>query len=165
MHETAADLQLLQALLDESISNASPFLRRSFGMPERSMSAQQLVDHLQGSVTVALATVTAGGEPRVAPINALFVRGSFCVPTVAEAARTRHLSRRPGVSLTYFEGTALAVIVHGLAMIIGDDHPEFAELDEIQTHAGRQSPREWQGHAVFLKVEAARMYTYAGRAG
>ncbi|MGO9885012.1 MAG: pyridoxamine 5'-phosphate oxidase family protein, partial [Solirubrobacteraceae bacterium] len=83
MRETAGDLERLQALLDDSIAVASPFLRSSFEMPEHSLSAQQLAVHLQGSLTVALATVTRRDEPRVAPINALFFRGSFHVPTVA----------------------------------------------------------------------------------
>ncbi|MEA2394131.1 MAG: hypothetical protein QOJ82_2022, partial [Solirubrobacteraceae bacterium] len=118
MRETAADLQRLQALLDDSVARASPFLRSSFQMPERSLSAERLAAHLQGSLTVALATVTARGEPRVAPIAALFLRGSFHVPTVAESARARHVAQRPGVSLTYFEGTDLAVIAHGHAAIL-----------------------------------------------
>jgi hypothetical protein len=92
VNEAAADLERLQAVLDSSIEGAGPFLRSSFEMPEHSLSAEQLVVHLQGSLTVALATVTARGEPRVAPINALFVHGAFCVPSVAQAARARHLA-------------------------------------------------------------------------
>ena len=62
----------LQALLDHSITQASPFLRASFEMPEHSLSAAQVIAHLQGSLTVALATSTARAEPRVAPIGALY---------------------------------------------------------------------------------------------
>src|SRR5262245_16691592 len=103
MRESAADLQRLQELLDRSIERASPFLRSAFEMPQRSLSAERLVKHLDGGLTVALGTVTAAGEPRVAPIAAFLLRGTFYVPTVAEATRARHLARRPGVSLTYFE--------------------------------------------------------------
>jgi hypothetical protein len=39
MHESADDFQRLQAQLDASIEKASPFLRRSFDMPDRSLSA------------------------------------------------------------------------------------------------------------------------------
>jgi hypothetical protein len=39
MRETPADLRRLQALLDDSIQRASPFLRSSFEMPEHSLSA------------------------------------------------------------------------------------------------------------------------------
>ena len=161
MRETPEDLKRLQALLDDSATRASPFLRRSFEIPERSLSAQQLASYLTGSLTVALATVTAKGEPRVAPINALFYRGSFHIPTVAQAARARHLAKRPGASLTFYEGNELAVIVHGQATAIAQGAPAFDELDEIQMQSGQQSPRAWAGDAVYLNVQASAMFTYA----
>ena len=113
MRETATDLERLQTLLSESVDRASAFLRESFEMPAHSLSAAQLSAHLDGALTVALATVTARAEPRVSPIGAVFVRASFCVPTVAESARARHLARRPAASLTYYEGIDMAVIAHG----------------------------------------------------
>ena len=81
MRESAGQLTRLQELIDRSIAGAGPFLRNAFEMPERSLSAQQLVERLDGARTVALATTTARGEPRVAPIGALFVH----VPSVAQA--------------------------------------------------------------------------------
>ncbi|MEA2467059.1 MAG: hypothetical protein QOJ57_1185 [Thermoleophilaceae bacterium] len=161
MRETAADLERLQALLDSSIERAGPFLRSSFEMPEHSLSAAQLATHLRGSRTVALGTVTARGEPRVAPIAALFVRGSFHLPTVSESARARHLSRRPAASLTYYEGTDLAVVAHGRAVIIDADHPDFEELDTVQIEAGNESVQSWQGHGVYLRLEPDVVYTFA----
>ncbi|HET6869361.1 MAG TPA: pyridoxamine 5'-phosphate oxidase family protein [Solirubrobacteraceae bacterium] len=160
MRETADDLERLQRLLDDSIERASGFLRSSFQMPERSLDARSLAARLDGSLTVALATVTARGEPRVAPINAFFLRASFYVPTVAESARARHLASRPAASLTYFERTSLAVIAHGNVEIVPAEHPAFDELDEAQVALGHQSPREWRGHAVYLHLEPSRLYTY-----
>ncbi|HWF50267.1 MAG TPA: pyridoxamine 5'-phosphate oxidase family protein [Solirubrobacteraceae bacterium] len=165
MHETDEDLDRLQALLDDSIERAGSFLRRSFEMPEHSLSAPQLTAHLLGSLTVALATTTARGEPRVAPIGALFLHARFYVPTVAESARARHLARRPASSLTYYERTELAVIVHGQVTIIGAEDPDFAELDAAQVESGGQSVREWQGHGVYLRLEPATVYTYARETG
>jgi hypothetical protein len=161
MRESPADLERVQALIDRSIEGAGPFLRSAFEMPERSLSAEQLVDRLQGSLTVALATTTASREPRVAPINALFVRAAFHVPTVAQAARTRHLAARPAASLTYFEGTHLAVVAHGRVAIIDTTDHAFAELDGVQVAAGNESPTEWQGDAVYLRLDADRLFTYA----
>jgi hypothetical protein len=160
MRETPADLERLQALLDRSVERASPFLRSSFEMPEHSLSADQLADHLRGPLTVALGTVTARGEPRVAPIGAFFLRASFYLPTVAEAARARHLAQRPGASLTYFEGVDLAVVAHGQATIIGASDPEFAELDAVQVEIGNESVLGWQGHGVYVRVEPASLYTF-----
>jgi len=101
MRESPAELEQLQELIDRSTEGAGPFLRNAFEMPERSLSARQLVERLDGARTVALATTTARGEPRVAPIGALFVHGAFHLPTVAQAARTRHLAARPAASVTY----------------------------------------------------------------
>jgi hypothetical protein len=161
MRESAADLQALQALIDRSIEEAGPFLRSSFQMPEHSLSARQLAGYLQGSLTVALATTTTRREPRVAPINALFVHGAFCVPSVVQAARTRHLLRRPSASLTYYEGNDLAVIAHGRVGLIRDGNAAFEELDALQIAAGRESPRGWSGDGVYLRLEAATLFTYA----
>ena len=161
MRETPADLERLQALLHRSIEGAGPFLRSSFEMPEHSLSAAQLAGHLQGSLTVALATTTARGEPRVAPISALLVGGEFCLPSVAQAARTRHLVVRPAASLTYFEGNDLAVIAHGQVAVVPAGAPAFDEIDALQVAAGMQSPREWSGDGVYLRLQAATLFTYA----
>ncbi len=161
MRETPAELARLQALLDDSIQRASAFLRDSFQMPEHSLSATQLASHLQGSLTVALGTVTVRGEPRVAPINCFLLHGSFYVPTVAQATRARHLARRPGASLTYFEAADLAVIAHGHATIIRADHPGFAQLDATQLELGNQSVRAWSGDGVYLELQPASLYTFA----
>jgi Pyridoxamine 5'-phosphate oxidase len=161
MRETTADLEELQALLDRSIEGAGPFLRSSFQMPEHSLSAGHLAGHFSGSLTVALATTTARGEPRVAPISALFVRATFCVPSVAQAARTRHLARRPAASLTYFEGNDLAVIAHGQVTIVPAADPAFDELDALQVASGGESVRGWSGDGVYLRLEPASLFTYA----
>ncbi len=161
MRETAADLERLQALLERSSEGAGPFLRSSFQMPEHSLSAVQLAGHLQGSLTVALATTTARGEPRVAPISALFVHAAFCVPSIAQAARARHLAQRPAASLTYFEGNDLAVIAHGRVAIVDAADPAFDELDALQVAAGMESPRGWSGDGVYLRLEPAALFTFA----
>jgi hypothetical protein len=161
MRESPADLERLQELLDRSIRAAGPFLRDAFEMPERSLSAPQLVERLDGARTVALATATGRGEPRVAPIGALFVHGAFHVPTVAQAARTRHLIARPAASITYYEGNDLAVIAHGRVAILGRSDAGFDELDELQVQVGNESPTQWQGDAVFLRLDADRVFTYA----
>jgi pyridoxine/pyridoxamine 5'-phosphate oxidase len=160
MQETPQDHEWLDALLTRSMERAGAFLRASFEMPQKSLSAAQVIAHLQGSRTVALATVTAKGEPRVAPIAAHFYRGRFCIPTVATSARAKHILQRPAVSLTYFEGTTLAILVHGVASLIAPAHPDFAILEELQAASGASSVLTW-GEGVYLRVEPEAMYTYA----
>src|SRR5437667_4952503 len=131
MRETPEDIERLQALLDHSIARAGAFLRRSFQMPEHSLTAQQLIDCWLDVQTVALATVTTRGEPRIAPIGSLFYRGEIYLPTVATATRTRHVMKRPAVSLTLFRENELAIIVHGSAAIISPDHAVFETLENL----------------------------------
>ncbi len=160
MYETDEDMQRLQTLLDESIGQAGLFLRQSFQMPEHSLSARQLVRLWQGTQTVALATVTRRGEPRVAPIGALLWRGRFYIPTVASAARVGHISRQPAISFTHYQENGLAIILHGEAAIIQPDHPDFAALETFQREISGQSVREW-GAGVYLSITPGVIYTYA----
>jgi hypothetical protein len=102
MRETPEDIERLQALLDTSIERAGAFLHRSFQMPEHSLTAQQLIECWRDVQTIALATVTTRGEPRIAPIGSLLYRSEIYIPTVTTAARTRHIMKRPAVSLTLF---------------------------------------------------------------
>ena len=159
MREEPEDLQRLQALLDRSIEGAGAFLRDSFEMPGHSLSAPQLVHFLRGIHNVALATVTRKGEPRVAPIGALFFRGRFHVPTVATAARTRHLTQRPAASLTIYEDDDLAVIVHGRAEVLGPDHADFPTLEELFRESGGGSVLDW-GEGVYVRIKAEKLYTF-----
>ncbi len=156
MQETPQDLQQLQTLLDSSIARAQPFLRKAFQMPEHSLSARQIVHRLQGIATLALATVTAKGEP-------VFYKGRFYIPTVRSAARTRHIQARPAVSLSYFSGEDLALIVHGHAVIVAPGDADFDPLEAIHREANGSSVQEWGkgGEGVFLRVEADVFYTFA----
>jgi ribosomal protein S18 acetylase RimI-like enzyme/uncharacterized pyridoxamine 5'-phosphate oxidase family protein len=159
MRETQEDIERLQALLDLSIERAGAFLRRSFQMPEHSLTARELIECWQDVQNVALATVTTRGEPRIAPISSLLYRGEIYLPTVATAARSRHVMKRPTVSLTLHREDELAIIVHGKATIISPDHADFETLENIfyastQTRAG-----EW-GEGVYLHIVAEAIYTY-----
>jgi hypothetical protein len=49
MRETPEDIERLQALLDTSIERAGAFLRRSFQIPQHSLTPQQLIDYVMRS--------------------------------------------------------------------------------------------------------------------
>jgi GNAT superfamily N-acetyltransferase len=159
MRETPQDIERLQALLDHSIERAGAFLRRSFQMPEHSLTAQQLIDYWQDVQTVALATVTTKGEPRIAPIGSLLYRGDIYIPTVATAARTRHVMKRPAVSLTLLRENEWAIIVHGYAAIISPDHSDFKTLENLLYASTHTKAGEW-GEGVYLRIQAEAIYTY-----
>jgi Pyridoxamine 5'-phosphate oxidase len=160
MHETPQDIAELDELLQRSIEQAGPFLRSSFEMPEKSLSAAQLCRALDRIQTIAIATVTAKGEPRVAPIGAFLYRGHFYIPTTMESARVRHVRRRPGVSLTRFDGIDFAVIVHGEAAVLGEEDPVFATLEGIHRELTGSTVLDW-GTGAFIRVEAYAFYTFA----
>jgi Pyridoxamine 5'-phosphate oxidase len=159
VYETQEDLQHLQALLDQSIEQAGTFLRQSFQMPTHSFSARQLVHFWHGLQTIAFATVSRKGEPRVAPIGALLFRGHFFIPTIATAVRTKHIIHQPAISLTYYQGDDVAVIVHGDATVIRPDHPDFVTLEIFQQESSGHSVREW-GEGAFLQITARSLYTF-----
>src|SRR5260221_6290705 len=124
MRETQEDIERLQALLDNSIERAGAFLRRSFQMPEHSLTARQLIDCWRDVQTVVLATVTTRGEPRIAPIGSLLYQARS-TSSPSPPPRTRHVMKRPAVSLTLVRENELAIIVHRSAAIISTEHADF----------------------------------------
>lgn len=160
MHESPADLAELQHVIEESIVHAGAFLRESFQMPAHSLMAPHLVRYLAGVHTVAFATTTARGEPRVAPTSALFYRGRFAIPSVAGAARTRHVQARPACSLTLYDRNDVAIIAHGSVQVLTAEHPEFTTLEGIYQQMTGSHVRDW-GDAVFLRVITHTLYSYA----
>ncbi len=162
MSETTEELDALDALdelIEESIDKAGSFLRESFKMPEHSLAARQIAAHLKGTLNVALATVSARGQPRVTPIGAIFFRGRFYIPTVAHAARRRHIEAQPAVSVTYFEGVDLAIIVHGKATLIREGDPAFDAIDAAYREVAGQSVLQW-GEGLYVAVAPERFFTF-----
>ncbi len=160
MHETQHDRAMLEHVLTRSQQQAGEFLRSSFEIPEKSLSATQLINRLQGMVTLVMATVTSDGRPRAAPVVAAFYRGAFCIPTVRTALRARHVQRNPQVSLSLYEGNDFAVIVHGVATFVEPGNDDFDRLVQLQIETGNGDVREW-GDPLFIRVEADRLYTFA----
>src|SRR5258708_13989278 len=128
-------------------------------MQEDSLSVGALVDWWQEMKRKALETVTMRGEPRLAPIGSLLYRGEIYLPTVATAARTRHVMKRPAVSLTLFRENELAIIVHGYAAIISPDHADFKTLDNLLYPSTHIKAGEW-GEGIYLHIQAAPISTY-----
>ena len=156
MHETADDLRDLQRLLDDSHAAAGEHMRSIF-TEDRRLSAAALADLLTGVCVLDLATVTANGEPRVAPVDGLFFRGRWHFGSSASSARFRHISARPAVSGSHTRGEELAVVVHGTARLV-DVTGEFRDF-LLEVYGG--SWEEWGGGAPYAAIEPSRMYTFA----
>jgi hypothetical protein len=115
MHETDADLAALQDLLDASHAAAGAHLRSIFGDDTR-LTAAALAALLPGVQILDLATVTATGAPRVAPVDGLFYRGKWHFGSARNSVRARHLAARPAASAAHTRGEGLCVITHGQAV-------------------------------------------------
>lgn len=164
LKESPEDIERMQRVLDESYANAGSHLR-GIATPERLLSAQDVI-RLMGDAQrqFAMATVTAAGEPRVAPIDGFLLKGRFYVYTDEASVRARHLRKRPGISIALIHGDDYAVYAHGTAELINRHHPRFSELDTEIRRIYESSISDWSEHSVFIGVDATRMFTYAAPA-
>lgn len=141
MLETAAEIEALQRLLDASRSRATSHLREIID-DGRSLSSRQLVQLLTGMKVLAVATVTASGEPRVGAMDGHFLHGTWTFGTAGSSAKARHLERRPAISVAHINEEEMALFSHGRA----DPIAPGPELDEIDAHWTRHydsSPFSW----------------------
>lgn len=160
MYETSDDLTALQCLLDSSHTDAGDHLRSIF-TDERRLSAEQLARTLTGVRVLALATVTATGEPRVAPVDGLFYRAQFYFGSSPDSVRFRHLRRRPSVSATYTLGEEAGVVAHGTATEIDTAATEHGAFRAYLLEAYGDGWNDWGADAAYARIDAHRMFCFA----
>lgn len=165
MHETPADLDDLQGLLDASYAAAGRHLL-SIHTPERRVSAAELAARLQGMCLLTLGTVTEDGRPLVGPVDGIFYRGAFYFGSAEDSVRFRHIRRRPEVSATHLPGEEFAVTVHGRAVPL--DLRSAAAAGFRQTLIDIYAPRygdEWESFLdsgpVYARIDARRVFALA----
>jgi uncharacterized pyridoxamine 5'-phosphate oxidase family protein len=173
MHESLEDLAELQVVLDESYASGGSHLRSIF-TEDRRIAAAELSGLLVGVRVLNLATVTAAGEPRVAPVDGHFHRGRFYFGSSPDSVRFRHLRARPAVSAAYTLGEEMAVIVHGNAVEIdvrAPEHDAFREqlietygrdptfVDYLQRELGGEWHRWFEG-AAYARIDPRAMFTF-----
>jgi uncharacterized pyridoxamine 5'-phosphate oxidase family protein len=164
MYESENDIEALQTLIDRTFSHAKPHLA-GIVKPERRLSARQIVRYLQGTKHVAFATVNERGEPRVAPLDGVFIRGQLTVSTGGQAARLKHLRANPACSAAHFDGDTIGIVIHGHATIIGRDDEGVEAIEPIWREIYGSSPFEWGDGVAFMRVEASSMWGYASEPG
>lgn len=161
MHETNDEVARLQTLLDESHASMGTYMR-SILSPERRLTATELIQRLRGMKLLALATVNGRGEPRVGPVDSHFYRGAFWFGSAPDSVRFRHIRVRPAVSATHLDGEAFSVTVHGEAVIVDLDEQEHAGFRDVLIDTYGESWWDEVGtSALFARIDAHRMYTYA----
>ncbi len=165
MHETAADIARLQALIDRSYAAAGAHLL-SIHTAERRLRAEQVAERLQGMCLLALATVTADGRPVVGPVDGIFYRGAFHFGSSPDSVRFRHIRRRPEGSATHLPGEERAITVHGRAVPVDVGAPEGAGLRDtlLEIYVPRYGAG-WEevldSGPVYARINAERMFTFA----
>ena len=160
MLETPADLDRLQALLDRSHDGAGSHLRDII-RDERTLSARELTALLTGMRTLAVATVTAAGEPRVSGLDGHLLHGRWVFTTSGAAWKARHLRARPATSAAYLEGDDLGVFTHGQVEFLDAGHAERAEVEAHLTAHYGSSPSTWGDDIVYCRIEPTWMVGYA----
>ena len=164
MHETSEDIARLQALLDASHAAAGAHLRSIFA-DERRVAAADLPARLTGVQVTHLATVTARGQPRVAPVDGLFFRAALYVGTAPGAMRARHLRVRPQVSASIAHGEEFALVLHGRAVELDLDAPENDGLRAYYTEVYGQAWESFRQGNPYWRLEPERIFTFGGWAG
>lgn len=164
MQETPEELQELQALLDVSLSRSTPHLR-SIINSESTLAAGQLTQILSGMCTLALSTVTAGGEPRISGADGHFLHGKWHFGTARSAAKARHLAARPAVSAAHMRGEDLGVFTHGTVEILNpqDGKPAADWLDLLAyfKHYYGDDLFDWDNDVVYYRLHPHWMTVYA----
>ncbi|MFF3867771.1 pyridoxamine 5'-phosphate oxidase family protein [Micromonospora sp. NPDC001898] len=164
MRETPEELNELQALLDTSLSRSTPHLR-SIINSERSLTAEQLTQVLTGMCTLALATVTAKGEPRISGVDGHFLRGKWHFGTARGAAKARHLAVRSAASAAHMRGEDLGVFTHGTVEVLNPQDGEPAEdwpdlLAYLKDFYGEDA-FDWDNDIAYYRLHPHWMTAYA----
>lgn len=160
MRETQAELDALQRLLDHSHAKATEHLQEIIN-DRRTLSAADVTALLTGMKVVALATVTARGEPRISAVDGHFIHGTWTWGTSGSSAKARHLEARPAVSIAHVDNEDLAVFAHGKAERLGSADPGWDEtLSHWTAHYGG-SPLEWGDDIRLYRMAASWMVGYA----
>jgi uncharacterized pyridoxamine 5'-phosphate oxidase family protein len=160
MFETPDEIAALQRMFDTTLSKANPHML-SIVTPEHRLTARQVVAYLHGTRHVAFATVSPKGEPRVSPLDALFIHGRFTMGTDPGATKVRHLRANPACSAVHMDGERIAVVVNGRIEWIDREHPDHDVILAIWSKTYGVDPNSWGPEVVFFRISPTSMWTYA----
>jgi hypothetical protein len=161
MYETADELAWLDELLTRSLRGAGEHLRGIVTEGERTLDAAETATVLTGMRTLALATVTRAGEPRVSGVDGHFLHAHWVFTTSGTAVKARHLRARPALSAAHIVGDDLGIFCHGRAEFLEPEHPDFAPIEEHLTAHYGSSPSSWGPDIVYVRVQPHWMVSYA----
>jgi len=159
--ETEADVAELQQLLSRSRAGASEHLQ-SIITADRAVPAADLVLRLSGMRTLALATVSGAGRPRISAVDGHLLGGRWVFTTSGSAVKAADLRSRPYVSAAYLEGDSFGVFTHGIVEFLTADHPDRPWVEEHLTGHYGASPSSWGPDIVYARIEPTWMVGFGG---
>lgn len=157
MWETAEESTALQNLLDTSFDQASEHLR-AIMTPERRLTAERVIAELPSPAVLNLATVTAGGEPRVSAVDGHFMHGHWYFTTDAGCPKARQLRARPAVSASFTPRDGFGVFCHGRAVLL--EGTERQMLRDHFTATYGDDPENW-GTIAYVRLDATWLVAFA----
>jgi hypothetical protein len=160
VRETPEEIAELQRMLDAHLAHANPHMT-SIVTPERRLTAEQVVTHLQGTRIVAFATVSPKGKPRVSPLDSLLLHGRFTLATDGKATRIAHLRANAACSAVYMEADRIAVVVNGTVEWITREHIDHDEIHGAWAAQYGSDPYTWSKDCVFFRIAPVSMWSYA----
>ena len=160
MYETGAEVARLQELLDRSHAGSTDHLKAIIH-GDRVLTAADLVALLTGMRVLSVATVTAGGEPRISALDGHFLHGTWSFSTSGTSAKARHLEARPAVSVAHVDGEEMAVFSHGGAVALSPGHPRWDETLDHWTRHYDSSPLDWGPDVRLYDYRPTWMVGYA----
>lgn len=161
MYETVEDREQLTELMQDSRANATAHLRARVD-DDRSAGVEDVLAETAGMRVLALATVTARGEPRVSAVDGHFLRGQWTFGTDGGAAKARHLAARPAVSAAYIDGERFAVFTHGTVVRIQDGDPWQDVVRRHWTDHYGSDPTTWGDDVRMYRIVPAWIVAYRG---
>jgi uncharacterized pyridoxamine 5'-phosphate oxidase family protein len=160
MLETEAELAEMQAMFDAHLARANPHMT-SIVTPDRRPTARQVARYLTGTKHVAFATVTSRGEPRVSPLDMLFIHGRFTLSTGGGTTKVKHLRANPACSAVHVDGDRIAIVANGTVEWIQHEHPDHEEIHRVWSETYESDPYTWGDGVVFFRIQPTSMWAYA----
>ena len=159
MRETAEQIAELQELLDRSFEKASDHLK-SIMEPQRRLTAERLVAELPSPAVLNIATVTAGGEPRISAVDGHFLHGHWYFTTAAKSPKARQLRARPAISASYTPKDGFGVFCHGRVTELPLGQERQMVIDHfIETYG--MSPEELADGIFYARIDAEWLVGFA----
>jgi hypothetical protein len=158
MRETATELAGLQELLDASFARASAHLRDIMA-PQRRLTAERIVAEVPSPAVLNVATVTAGGEPRISAVDGHLLHGRWYFTTAGDSPKARQLAARPAVSASYTPRDGYGIFCHGSAALVDGD--ERAMLVDHCTRVYGRSPETFGEGIAYVRIDPAWLVGFA----